>query len=369
MKICHLTSAHKSTDVRIFKKQCVSLANSGYNVYLVATGDSRIDCGVSVVGVGKQHKRLFRMLIDSYKVYKKAVKIDADIYQLHDPELLPYAIRIKRKGKIVIFDSHEDISATIKEKEYIPLIFRAFICKIYENYQNKVLSKIDAVISVTPHLVDQLKKVNDNTVMITNYPIINNDFSCNDSFERVFDLCFAGGISKQWSHNNIIKSMENIDTCNYVLCGSGDRDYIDELMQLSAWNKVDFKGVITHEKVKEIYNQSKIGVALLDYVLNAGGKLGTLGNTKLFEFMEAGIPVICTDFILWNEIIDKYKCGICVNPNNVMEIEDAISFLLDNPDEAFAMGKRGRDAIEKEFNWKLQENNLLLLYTSISNKK
>ena len=44
----------------------------------------------------------------------------------------------------------------------------------------------------------------------------------------------------------------------------------------------------------------------------------------MFEYMAAGLPVICSDFELWKEIIEKNNCGICVNPNNIVEISNAI---------------------------------------------
>ena len=52
MKVCHMTSAHDSDDVRIFQKECVSLAKSGHEVYLVARGQSRNEKNVTVIGVG-----------------------------------------------------------------------------------------------------------------------------------------------------------------------------------------------------------------------------------------------------------------------------------------------------------------------------
>ena len=52
MKVCHMTSAHRTTDGRIFRKECVSLA-SEYDVYLVGQGDSREECNVKVIGVGE----------------------------------------------------------------------------------------------------------------------------------------------------------------------------------------------------------------------------------------------------------------------------------------------------------------------------
>ena len=48
-KVCHVTSVHESDDLRIFDKECISLAkNKDMKVYLVARGESRIEQGVSV---------------------------------------------------------------------------------------------------------------------------------------------------------------------------------------------------------------------------------------------------------------------------------------------------------------------------------
>jgi len=54
-------------------------------------------------------------------------------------------------------------------------ILRNLISKLYGFYENWSISKYDGVISVTPHIVERLKRINPNTVMITNYPIVNKD--------------------------------------------------------------------------------------------------------------------------------------------------------------------------------------------------
>ena len=100
MKICHVTSVHISTDVRIFVKECPSLARAGYETFLVAKGQSRDENGIHVIGVGDSPKsRIKRMLFFSKKIYKKSIELDCDIYHLHDPELLRYVKKYKRKGK------------------------------------------------------------------------------------------------------------------------------------------------------------------------------------------------------------------------------------------------------------------------------
>lgn len=373
MKICHMTSNHKNTDTRIFQKECSSLAKKdNYEVYLVAQGASRNKNGVHIIGTGdKVINRLRRMLFMTKEVYKKSLELDADIYHLHDPELLPYALRLKKRGKIVIFDSHEDYSVLMLEKKYIPFPLRKPVQYVFNIYQNKVLSKLDAVIGVTPHLVEKLEKINKKTVLITNYPIVKKETESmkkqNYSEMKENILVFAGGISEQWSHEIIISVLDRCKDVHYKMMGRGRNDYLEKLKKIKGYEKTIYLGEIPYDEVKKELKNGTIGLAIAQYNNNTNYKTGTLGNTKLFEEMLAEIPVICTDFILWKDIIEKYQCGICVNPYNMNEIETAITWLVNNPEKAKKMGKNGKRAVVEEFNWERQETKLFKLYEHMVN--
>ena len=112
------------------------------------------------------------MVIDSKKALKKVLEINAEIYHFHDPELLPYGLKLKHLGKAVIFDSHEDVPNDIKHKKYLNPLIRGLLFLFYKIFEYVFIRKFDTAISVTPHIVDKLKKVNSNTIQITNYPII-----------------------------------------------------------------------------------------------------------------------------------------------------------------------------------------------------
>ena len=132
IRVCHLSSAHKNTDRRIFEAECTSLAKAGYEVYFIGRGKSRSQNGVKVIGLTREPRnRLERMIYMARAVYKKALELDCDIYHIHDPELLLYAVKLKKQGKRVIFDSHECYTQQIPEKGYLPKPLMKILGKLY----------------------------------------------------------------------------------------------------------------------------------------------------------------------------------------------------------------------------------------------
>jgi len=364
-KICHLTSAHNRYDVRILKKECISLASQGFKVFLVvndANSDETID-GVSIVSTGYVPKnRRERIFLSVKQVLKVALEIDAEIYHLHDPELLQIVKPLTQKGKKVIFDAHEDTCEQIMDKEWIPRPLRKTISWMFRKYQKGIISNCIGVITVTPDIEKNLKVMNRNTVIVTNYPILNNTDETINRNENNY-IFFAGGISEQWCHDIIVKAVSELDDIVYKIAGPIEDGYLERLKSLPGWNKVVYLGRIPHEKVEMEYQSSIAGMAV-----NHCSQLkqeGTLGNTKLFEIMAASKPVICTNYRLWKEIIDKYHCGICVEWNNTTQIAEAIMYLVDNAEEARIMGNNGRKAVEEVFNWKTQEKILVDFYNRI----
>ncbi len=309
-RVCHITSAHGRYDVRIFIKQCQSLARNGYDVTLLVNDDKNDETleGVKIVSTRYTPRaRMDRFIYSKNNLLGKALAIDADVYQLHDPDLLPLGAKLKRLGKKVIFDSHEDVPQQIKDKRWIPGPLRNLIAFIYGIYEMYTVKKLDAVISVTPHIVERFRGINDNAVLVTNYPIVDNNEITDKNPEKA--ICFAGGVTRQYRHYNILRAIQDIDNVKYILAGPATKSYLGFLKGVSSWGKVEYKGVIPHWQVQNIYSRSIAGVAI--HKSTQAGKIGSLGGVKLFEFMSAGLPVICTDYILWKRIIDKYKCGIC----------------------------------------------------------
>lgn len=373
IRVCHLTSTHKSRDQRILIKECVSLKKAGYDVCLVAQGTDSIYEEITITGTGEEKESSFyRLLIRPRKVYKIARRKKADIYQIHDMELLPYAAKLKRAGFQVIFDCHEDFASRFSDSDvfHLPKWIMMVVGKAYVAYEKHVIKRLDALISVTPHICDRLKKSNKNTVMITNYPIIEegNPWTKVGKYHKDSDyICFAGQVSCiQYALDVVVKAIQNIEGIYFNICGPerrvGDLEY---LRSTDNHKKIRYSGILPYYELPEMISHSRMAIVTAAYSKDTDGHLGTLGNNKLFEAMLRGVPVIFTDFKLWRAINDKYNFGIPVKHGDLEDMSKAIRFLLDNPEEAERMGKRGREAVFREFNWDTQEKQFIDLYKNI----
>ena len=201
--ITHLTSAHQRYDTRIFIKMCSSLAEHGFDVSLVVAdglGDE-IKNKVNIVDVGvKSGGRLSRMTKTVNKVFKKAVELDVDIYHLHDPELIPIGLKLKRLGKKVIFDSHEDVPKQMIGKPYLNAPLRRLIGAVYGVYENYACAKFDAIITATPFIRDKFLLINPNTIDVNNFPLLEELANTADWTEKRDEVVYVGGIAKNSWH-------------------------------------------------------------------------------------------------------------------------------------------------------------------------
>ena len=372
MKICHVTSAHSSNDERILEKECVSLAkNKQYQVFLVVKGNSFIKSDVTVVGVGEAPAgRVKRILSFSKKVVKKALELDADVYHLHDPELLQFVPLFKKKGKIVVFDQHENVAASIADKYYIPVFMRKTVTWAYTRYTNPKLQACDALVSVTPHIVEELQKIHDKVYMVTNYPRLREtqpEIPQNTDYHTVL---FAGRVAPQWSHDTVIRAIHTIGDMKYELYGHDEDDYVNNVLStLPGWQQTNYHGGVPFQEVQQALAKGGIAVALLKPNYNTDGMRGTIGVVKLFECMLAGLPVICTGFETWNKIIEGGHCGICIAPDDEKALIEALTYLRDHPAEARQMGENGRALVNSTYNWQTQEKVLYEMYAYLEERR
>lgn len=367
MRICHLTSVHKPTDVRIFYKECISLKKIADEVHLIApyVTDSEVQ-GVFIHGVLMKKSRIKRMTETVKEVYEKAIEIDADVYHFHDPELLPIGKKLKRKGKVVVYDVHEDLPRQLYNKYWIPKFFRKVASRVIENYENSSAKKFDLIVAATPFIRDRFLKNGCNAIDVNNFPVIE-ELSTNQTLweNKKDNICYVGGISFIRGIKELVLAIGNTKHVSLLLAGTFTSESQKEVVkELPGWNQVTELGFLDREGVKDVYENSKIGMVTLHPTINYIDAL----PVKMFEYMAAGIPIISSNFPLWNKIVRENECGITVDPLNVDEITEAIEKLINNPKLAKKLGHNGRIAVEQKFNWGLESKKLIRAYENILKK-
>lgn len=371
MKVCHVTSAHSRYDGRIFQKQLGSLAKK-YDCYLICCdnrGNEEKD-GIKIISTNSNFRNRYERFFKAKKLLKKkCIDLNADIYQLHDSDLLELALYLKKKNKIVIFDAHEDYEALFLEREWIPKYLRRTLLKMYIIKEKIILSKLDFIICAASHIKDKLIKYNKNIAVIENFPILREKMCKAKVNSKENIICFAGSIRKDWNHEIIIKSIANIKNIKYKIAGSYSKDYYESLSLVKGFKKTVFLGRLNVNEVQELYTDSKIGMALCSYLPNTNYKVGSLGNTKIFEYMMNDLPVIFTDFELYKCINSERQFGIAVNPYSEKEVKNAILYLLSHPKEAKQMGKNGKLLVQEKYNWNVLERKLYEIYQRFEREK
>lgn len=363
IKVCHVTSAHNAKDVRIYEKECIALSEFGFNVYIIApNANNEIFNNINFVGVPIENKsRLYRMLLFTKKIYKKALEINADVYHIHDPEMLPYALNLKRKGKIVIYDIHEDLPRSILSKPYLSNFSKKIVSYFIEKYENKIARKLNYNITATPFIRNRFLKINKNTIDINNYPNFITEFQTNE-INKKNQVCYIGGISKIRGINEIIESVKDLNT---KLIIAGDIENLELKNILNNSKNVDYVGKLSRENLNKLMLSSKAGIVTF---LGVPNHINAQPN-KIFEYMSASLPVIASNFPLWKEIIEGNNCGICVDPTSPKEIANAIEFLINNEDNAKAMGENGKKAVLNKYNWDNEKIKLIDVYNQLLKSK
>lgn len=365
MRVCHITSVHPVTDLRIFSKECVSLSREGHEVHVVVPGAVNIVMdGVQIHGVEKaKGNRLKRMTGTVKKVFEKALEIDADIYHFHDPELIPVGLKFKKRGKIVVYDVHEDVPRQILTKQWLPIFTKKLVSQIFEVFENNSARKLDLIVAATPHIEKRFKQLGVKTVNVNNYPIHTRQATIEIDWRRKERIvCYVGAVSGERGIFEMIDAIELQDDVSLKLAGNFSvHSEKEQASQKPGWNQVIDYGYIDQTDVQHIYRESIAGLVVLHPVISYLDSL----PIKMFEYMSAGIPVIASNFPLWKDIIEVNKCGICVDPLNPNEIANAVSYLANNPEKAERMGRNGQDAIKKKYNWEQERQKLIAAYNSL----
>ncbi|GAB1468524.1 glycosyltransferase family 4 protein [Candidatus Cloacimonadota bacterium] len=366
VSICHLSTVHQRRDVRIVYKECFSLLSAGYKVHLVIADGKpdEIFQGLCIHGSHKYHNRFIRILFSPLSIFFKALSLRAELYHFHDMELLPVAAMLKILGFKVIYDVHDNLPKQILGKHYIAKPLRRMLSGIVALTEASLSPLMSAIITADKNKENRFKSYHTIVRSVHNYPILSELTLIRSDLRSPGYICYIGGITLIRGITQLLDAILPLDV-TLILAGLFEPPGLEEICRKHpAWAKVDYRGFLDRKAIAEVLSISSIGMVNL---LPNENYLDSL-PIKLFEYMSSAMPVIISDFPDWRAIVDRYNCGICINPLEPKEITQAIETMLNNPELCKQMGERGKAAILEHLNWDSQEKVLLQLYKEVLSK-
>jgi glycosyltransferase involved in cell wall biosynthesis len=362
-RVCHITTVHRADDHRILHKECRSLHEAGYDVTLIAPAEEDVVVeGIPVVALrGTPRNRLERMVHRARGAYRAALAIDADLYHFHDPEFLPFGVRLARAGKRVVYDAHEDVPVQMRYKDWIPARMRGPAARAFAALEAAAVARLHGVVTPSHTAIARLRRSQPNTILLANYPRLDEIVPAARWSDRERAACYVGGITRDRGARELVAAMAGVDGVLHLAGAFMPPALQPEIERVPGWERVRYAGRLGRDAVNALMARTKVGVIPLHPIANYVDAY----PVKLFEYLAAGLPIVATDVPRWRAVLEEHECGVSVPFGDPARLGAAIERLLDDDDGARAMGERARAAAERHYSWETQAAALADLYERV----
>ena len=365
-KVVHLTSVHPPFDIRIFYKECRTLSRAGYEVVIIAPHDrDEVVDGIRIRAVRKPRNRRERLTYTAWKIIKAALEEDADLYQFHDPELLPWAKLLQVLGKKVIFDMHENYAKSMLTKHWVNPGMRRFLFLLYSFVEYLLLMKMPVI--YVEESYPKYSHIGPSTT-VRNMPMLDEITNIRETKYSIPTVGYIGDVSVERGTLTILKSLQVLKeqgvTVHWECIGDLDKNHEMDVLRFIQQHHLEgirMRGYLPPMDGWRIISRCHVGLAVLLPLANYVESY----PTKMFEYMALGLPVLVSNFRLYREVVERYRCGLTVDPEKPEELANAIRWLLEHAQESEKMGLRGIEATMSVFKWETEAQKLLDLYKSL----
>lgn len=364
-KIVHMTSVHSPLDPRIFSKECVALAAAGHDVVLIAAeGSDSVRDGVRIRTARRRRGRFRRIVVTAGMVFRAALAERADVYHFHDPELIPWGLLLRLLGKRVVYDVHEDYVSGMSEREYIPGPLRSVAAHAV-NVTEQLAARAFHIVLAERYYKRRFPA----GVTVLNYPTV----AASGSERLAFSsgsrrLLYTGNVAVDRGaliHAQLLARSADIEPHCLGRC----RGEVARAMEAAAGagsRRLFIDGVdayVPFSRIRAAYDSGGwlCGMA----VFPSSPHYREKELTKFFEYMLAGLPVVCSDFPVWRALVEGEGVGVCVPPDDPDRIVSALDWLSAHPEDAERMSRTGQRLVLERFNWSSEARQLTTFYDRI----
>lgn len=369
-----LSSVHLALDNRVFYREARTLSDAGYRVTLLAIhdGDEVVD-GITIRGLPRvprvQRPRLWRSIL------RAARELDADVFHVHDPELLLITPWLRRQtGRPTIYDIHEANAEFVAVKDYLPGPVRRPMAFLVRGLEPRLANHENGLIFADDQIAASFARYSGPNTTLFNFPgdqLI--DAGTQPALpigEREPVILYLGGLERNRGAALMISALAHVrqvvPKARLLIVGHFMPAQLEAEIQsraaaLGIADAVTVTGRVPFSEIPAYLRQARIGwIPWQPYPKNEKNV-----PTKLFEYWAFGLPVVSSNLASVRQFVRHDANGLLVTADDPGDHAAAIIALLCDPERSSKLGAAGQRAVVEHYNWRAMEGRLLQLYEEV----
>lgn len=366
-------------DTRV-EKEAATLRDGGYRVTVVAKAEGdlpRIEMrdGIGIHRVARPSWPPFvRFFSHRRRLARVAQRLAPDIIHAHDTETLDVAATAAAAlGVPFVFDSHELWLERVRRER--SKMYWWLARRYYARIERRYVARAAGHITVSDPIARHLERAYGlpEVVVVANYPEAGRaprrrELRTLPGASRIPPdvpiILYVGNATIGRGVDELIAAMARVPAAHLVLLGAAEQeDAVRRVARrVGVADRVHALPRVPQDAVTAFAASATIGVSpILPSSLSYAYSL----PNKLFQYMEAGLPIVASHFPHVREIIEGSGAGVTVDPADPSALAAAIVRLLNDPVAREETGRRARAAYEATYNWSTAAAVLLALYARV----
>lgn len=293
----------------------------------------------------------------------RMVSMRADVVHAHDVNTLATAwLAAKLSGAKLVYDAHE---ISTSREGY------ASLRKIVAIVEKNLMPRANGTITTTEARAKFFARAYSvpRPVVLQNRPrqqglISSSRIRDELKLEKPWPIViYQGGVQQGRGLERLVKVAESVPNAYFVFIGGGRLDGALRQIakELDITDRVHFIPTVPLADLPSYTASADIGVQPIE---NTCLNHYTTDSNKLFEYVQAGLPVVASDLPEIRRIINTYQLGLLVPPGDSFALSSALNDLVVNQEKRNYFAHCASAAAET-LNWESQEYLLLDLYRNI----
>lgn len=350
-----------ATDQRM-QRICNSLHNSGFNVLLVGCSKHH---NISIKSSYQTKllnctfkKGLLFYLEFNIRLFLFLLKTNSNIISAVDADtILACTIAAICKRTKLVFDAHEYFT------EVPELVNKPVVKFIWKTIQQACINRVNAAYTVSPSLAHIFtKQFGLAFSTIYNMPVRQQNQILTEHKKPI--ILYQGDINPGRGIEETLTAIINLEVEFWIIGDGPLKEKINKLItEQNLEHKVKLFGKLLPTELANYTQQAFVGLNLLSP--NGLSYQHSLAN-KFFDYVQAHIPVICADFVEYQNLNKQHQVALLCQ-NNSTQIYDTINALLH--DKMLYQNLVSNCIVAaKEWHWQTQENLLIPIYKKLINE-